>query len=88
MKTIITFQNTTQALNGELILQVAGLPVGLRSLPNEIGHDCGFCLTVSKSDLYQALKLLGQAGITWQGTYTEAPGETPYWRKIVSPDFG
>jgi hypothetical protein len=84
MKTIITFQNTTQALNGEAILLEAGLPVGVMSLPNEIGRDCGFCLTVSKDDLCQALFLLGQAGLAWQGTYNETPGQTPRWHKTTS----
>jgi hypothetical protein len=74
MEIIITFSNTSSAMQGEEILLSKGLPVKIMARPTALGAECGFCLRLDYTHLAPALQALSQSALAPEGIFLKTGG--------------
>jgi hypothetical protein len=74
MNYIIVFEDTNNAIKGELCLIDAGVPVSVMPLPESIGKGCGITLRVSGDKLDDALEALESKGVSVLAVYSREKG--------------
>lgn len=68
---IILTHSTGHAIRAEKALNAAGLPCKLIPVPRYLSSDCGICVQIEESYAHQALAVLREAGVTFEGVHEE-----------------
>ncbi len=66
---LITFNRTSEAIQGEAILLEKGLSVKVLPLPSRIRAGCGICFRLLPEEFEEAVRLLEAAGLKHLGLY-------------------
>ncbi len=68
---VILTHSTGHAIRAEKVLQAAGLPCKLIPVPRYLSSDCGICVQIEEGYAAQALAVLKDAGVAFEGVYKE-----------------
>lgn len=75
---LVTFSSSHVAMETELLLEEAGLPVRLIPLPPQVHAGCGLALLCDLDLMDTVLSLMEENRLPHEGLYTGRPGE---WSK-------